>query len=482
MKTIKNKSFKLICILLLSSVLNACEGFLEVAPTGRTTTPVLFSDMDGMRSAVHGMYKELYDFYDSELLMYPEVAGDMVDVRMTSDPNSMIQQFNFNSDPSISTGAIEHIWLQGYFVLASVNNILKYEPDLSKKFELNRDELTQIRGEALFVRALCHFWLCNCYGQPYTYTEDASHMGIPIVTSIPGADDNISRNSVNEVYDLIIDDLTNAIRCLENEIERDAHYISLDAAKALMSRVYLYMEKWDKVIEYSDDIIANTELSYGDKYFKMFDYQEINNECIFRLSGFEHSSSLASAYSGKSMILFPADKFIALFDNQNDIRLNLLQDKFEARVTTKYYPNESIGDERHSDPIVFRTSEMYLNRIEAYLNLSTPDIKKAKDDLSILLARSLSIDKTEIVITTNDVDELKDIVDLERAKELCFEGHRFFDIIRKKQDLVRGENSHSLVKRIDYPSDYFVLPISQKELDANLNIKPNPTVNSIKEN
>ena len=62
--------------------------------------------------------------------------------------------------------------------------------------------------------------------------------------------------------------------------------------------------------------------------------------------------------------------------------------------------------------------------------------------------------------------------------ELCFEGHNFFDIIRWKQDLKREENTNSSVEKIVYPSDYFVLPIPQVELNANTNMQPNPTVNN----
>ena len=69
------------------------------------------------------------------------------------------------------------------------------------------------------------------------------------------------------------------------------------------------------------------------------------------------------------------------------------------------------------------------------------------------------------------------LIDKERARELCFEGHNFFDITRRGKDLVRATGSYSEVKYIGYPSDYFVLPIPQTELDANPNMVGNPTIN-----
>ena len=66
----------------------------------------------------------------------------------------------------------------------------------------------------------------------------------------------------------------------------------------------------------------------------------------------------------------------------------------------------------------------------------------------------------------------------ERVKELCFEGHNLWDLTRWKQDVVREAKTTSTMRRINYPSDLFVLPIPQTELFANENMQPNPTVNN----
>ena len=55
---------------------------------------------------------------------------------------------------------------------------------------------------------------------------------------------------------------------------------------------------------------------------------------------------------------------------------------------------------------------------------------------------------------------------------------QLFDLTRWKQDLVREAKTTSSVRRINYPSDLFVLPIPQTELFANENMQPNPTVNN----
>jgi hypothetical protein len=125
---------------------------------------------------------------------------------------------------------------------------------------------------------------------------------------------------------------------------------------------------------------------------------------------------------------------------------------------------------------VFRVSEIYLNRAEAYLRAGEP--VKAAADLGAIIARALNKNVDEVSINHQDDDQLMRSIKEERAKELSFEGHNFFDIVRYKDPLVRGSSTLSNVKRLEYPNDLFVLPIPQSELNANTNMQGNPTVNN----
>ena len=74
----KLKNIFVISILCLS--FTACQSFLEVEDEGRSSIPVFFSDMDGVRAALPGAYSRIYKYYDSEFLLYPDVAGDMLEM------------------------------------------------------------------------------------------------------------------------------------------------------------------------------------------------------------------------------------------------------------------------------------------------------------------------------------------------------------------------------------------------------------------
>jgi starch-binding outer membrane protein, SusD/RagB family len=482
----KNTQMKIVKYIVLSLVLTgfvftSCSGFLEVTPVGKTPIPIFFSDIEGISAALPGSYSLVYKYYVSDFYKYPEVAGNMVDLNTVSTGDAMVSQYNFVSDPDEEAFAQGHIWRNGFSALANVNNILEYEPALRAKYPEYADTLQIIKAQALFLRALCHFDICRTYAQPYNYTADASHLGIPVLLKTPGSEDNIGRSSVKAVYAQILSDLLASELTFGNYPKKDVYHVSKNAVQALLSRVYLYMEDWDNVIKYSTYAINTTPLAKGSDYLKMYINQEAGTESIFRLNGLDQSGELGETfYKPDLAIAFSADTLMSLFEDTTDIRLKLFRTKSGSQkyATLKfYYEDKSIGESlRKYDPIILRVSEMYLNRAEAYLNKD--ELKKAADDVKQIIARSLGKDVSEIQISETNKAELARIIEKERTKELCFEGHQFFDITRKKQNLIRGSKTNSNVKSLTYPNDLFVLPIPQQELDANKNMMGNPTVNN----
>lgn len=476
----KVKYLKKSLLMLTVCTLNACSDFLEVETVGRVTTPNFYSDMDGMRAGLAGMYSEMYNYYSSEFYKYPELAGNMVDLKAVSPGVEMVDQYNFTSDPEQEVGAVSYIWRKVFVAMANVNNLLYYQPDLLAKFPAYTEELNQIKAQALFMRALCHFDLCRTYAQPYNYTSDASHLGVPVLLKTPGPDDNVSRSTVKEVYNQIIKDLLESEKLFATAPMVDAYHISKKATQALLSRVYLYMGDWDNSIKYSTEVINTSELAYANDYLAMYNNLIEGKEAIFRLNGNLKSTKLGQFYSSSTPVVLAADTLISLFKDTTDIRFSLF--KRDNSTVSKYLTLKyniqvpfTTTTERY-DPFVLRVSEMYLNRAEAYLNKN--ELQNAANDIKVIIARSLMKAENDVVVNYDNKSELAQIIDAERVKELCFEGHNFFDITRKKQDLVRGATTNSNIKTLSYPNDLFVLPIPQTELNANTNMQGNPTVNN----
>lgn len=470
---------KLPGIVIISICLTACSDFLEVTPVGQTTIPLLFSDMEGIRAALPGAYSAMYDYYSADFYKYPEVAGNMVSLKTVTTDGDMVDEYNFISQPEDEAGAVGNIWTDIHVALANVNNIIQYQPSLIVKYPNNTDELNFIKAEALFLRALCHFDVCRVYAQPYNYTSDASHLGVPVLTKTPGADDNVGRSTVKEVYGQIIKDLNESIELFGRSSMKDAYHASKLASQALLCRVYLYMEDWENAVKHADIVLAEIPISNGDDYLNMFNKLVAGNEAIFRLNGTKKSSSLAKFYNFTNPFAIPADTLIKLFDDKTDLRYSLFGYKSGGNtelLILKYTITASVSEEnKHYDPFILRASEMYLNRAEANLNLN--QLSNGAADIKTLMARSLNKTVSQISIPETNKDSLIILLRKERAKELCFEGHQFFDITRWKQNLVRSSTSTSNVKFMSYPNDRFILPIPLKELEANKNMVGNPTVN-----
>jgi len=475
-----SKAFKWIGVAIVGLGLNSCSEFLEVQPVGQVSIPVFFSDMDGIRAALPGAYSSMFEYYSSYFYKYPEVAGNMVMLKTVSSTGDMMDEYNFVSTADDETTSVGYIWRQIYVAMSNVNNILQYQPDLLKKYPNNAAELRQIKAESLFLRALCHFDLCRVYAQPYNYTADASHLGIPILTKTPGSDDNVGRSSVKSVYTQIIKDLKESVEDFGTTPQADAYHASKLSAQALLSRVYLYMEDWDNAILYADSVLTKVPLSYGSDYLGMYNNLIVGNEAIFRLNGTKKSTALAKFYLPESPVALASDTLISLFDDPSDIRLQLFQrDKTNTNnfVTLKYTIKANVTEEnQHYDPFVLRASEMYLIKAEAYLNKM--ELAKAASCLKPIIARALGKTTDEITLPETDKVALNRILERELAKEFCFEGHQFFDIVRRKSDLIRSSKTNSNVRILKYPNDLFVLPIPRTEIEANTNMVGNPTVNN----
>ena len=453
---------------------SSCSDFLEVDVKGRATIPNFLSDPEGLHAGLVGAYNAVYDYYDGEFMKYPDVAGNMLTMRATS--GAMTNQYNYSSNQTQETEAVGHIWANIYDAQCNVNNIIQYAPDIIGANPTKADECRQYLGQAYLLRAMCHFDQCRSYAQPYNYTADASHLGVPILWKTPGADQNVSRSFVKQVYDAVLQDLGRAAEILTDAEAKDYRYASLQAVRCMYSRVYLYMEDWQNALDYARLAIGRQQLAQGNDYLDMYRNLTKQGEAIFRLSGYDMNGSLKSFYD-QGTSASPADTLLSLFD-ADDLRLQLVSTTTGGvRYTTKYSPvTVPENDAKRDDPFVFRLSEEFLNAAEAAWHLG--QYADARQYIRAIIERAVGTAKADAVLAAYTDVTLIDLIRRERVKELCFEGHNLWDITRWKQDLVREKNTTSTVRCISYPSDLFILPIPQTELFANENMQPNPTVNN----
>ncbi len=474
---------KIALSILLVTSMGSCKKFLEKDPIGKVGKQVLFEDVSGAKLALMGSYKSMLDYYRNEFGMYGDVASDNL-VTVPANNVYMPEQFNFSSTPEDEASGAGHIWLDIYETLNNVNNLINAIPELKAKFPGSAGELDALQAQALVLRAICHLDLSKVFSQPYTFTADASHLGIPVLLKTPNPGQQVPRNTMKETYDQIIKDISDAIPVLKIYSNVDQALISYQAALGLLSRVYLYQGNWIQSPANADLVINDKAyaLATASSYKTVFTAYPLSSsspkvEILFQLSAQEQdkygTTDINTIFSSFSAARYKASsKLLSLFDTDDIRKKDMFSVNSTKSITKKYA--DSISTVPNPFTIkVMRLSEVYLNRAEANWNLGKYD--DAAKDLQIISQRAHP-NKTITIIYSSAADLYKQIAD-ERNRELCFEGHRLIDLVRRKENLQRGNDCNSTVCNLNYPNDKFVLPITTKELDANKAMKQNPGYN-----
>ncbi|MCL2561611.1 MAG: RagB/SusD family nutrient uptake outer membrane protein [Rikenellaceae bacterium] len=147
----------------------------------------------------------------------------------------------------------DQIYTVSYHRLVYVNSTLDYADRVTADDERMRN---YVKAQAHTLRAMYYLHLVNVYGVPYNV--DPNGPGVPLRTT--GARENrpMVRNTVGEAYDLIVSDLLYAIELfeqLESTMQFRQFRANMPMALLLLSRAYLYMEKWEQAAFYAEKLI-----------------------------------------------------------------------------------------------------------------------------------------------------------------------------------------------------------------------------------
>jgi hypothetical protein len=145
----------------------------------------------------------------------------------------------------------ELFWGQAYKAAGAANRIIEVIKDDAT------EDLRQLKGENLYIRAMMHFNLVRIFGRPYPQ-NNGNNPGVPILKEGLSEEEKatLPRSSVKDVYDFVIADLLKAADLMRGGSQGKPNpFASKEVAYALLSRVYLYKEENDKAIEFADKVI-----------------------------------------------------------------------------------------------------------------------------------------------------------------------------------------------------------------------------------
>ena len=304
-------------------------------------------------------------------------------------------------------------------------------------------------------------------------------MGVPLCLTTENG--KPARDSKQAVYDQIVSDLLTAESLMSDDYSRSgatdaAAVVSKSAIQALLSRVYLYMEEWQKSADYATKVINSGKysLASGTAYTSMFHAETApkGGEIIFEVygsnkneywdgSGWTHLPYITT--KGCSGDVCGTKDLYDLYD-ANDIRKTMFDEDSGDYYPTKFTGKSTGVSPNYTNIPLLRLSEMYLNRAEALVHGATISGTTAEADLKTLASKRGATPEAAT----------KTGVFTERRKELAFEGQIAYDYARTNTSLTRTDFDETKNKDVAFPSYMWAMPIPKSERDANPNVAQNP--------
>lgn len=367
-------------------------------------------------------------------------------------------------------GQHENQWFASYKVILNSNMVLQI---LTKKSSSDVN-YNSMKGSALFFRAFAFYSLAQIFAAPYTDGDPTRNMGIPLKLE-PEIDEKQNRGTLKQTYERIIQDMFDALDLLPESTSIPTRP-NKAAAYAMLARIYLSMEDYQKAGEMADRCLRlhNT----------LIDYNSVSSPPT--------STTVSSSSNGPSFKRFNAE--VIFHAATLDGVLSQAQARIDPELYSSYteddrrkvvyfgegvdpwtwLPNGIIGFRGNYDGttnsrqfIGLATDEIYLIRAECYARDGRFELAMA--DLNTLLSKRMV--PPYINRTANSAEDALTKILVERRKELIFRGQRWTDLRRLNRDsrfsvILKRDNNPS----IDYvpllPGDLrYIMLIPRKEVE-----------------
>lgn len=414
----------------------------------------LLFNTDGTDRVYAGLpgFQMYVDLGASDIICHTNMGGDQ------------LTAYQYSNSKTQADGNADKIWKMCYNVINLSNIVITnideaYGDEQQKKY---------IKGQALAIRGLEYFHLIQNYQQ--TYSISKSKRGVILRTSSQD-DPHLNFSTVQEVYDLIIEDLTSAQELLNGFSPTDKWLISSEICSGILARVYLVMQNWDSAYSAAKRVYNNhSTLMTREEYRSGFDKMISNNypEVVWamkytddnNLGGgtqfnfwYNQDASYGEGYSDGpiySFICFFADsKFEELFDKDDDrYQFWKRSNNVNSEVNTKWAFDKykhygaaggsEIGSATRPEVCLMRGAEMLLIMAEAAAHGAG-----GGESESLQLLNTLQIARNATPTTKGSGNSLLEDIYIERRKELICEGQSgLYDLARLQKKLIRyGESA-----------------------------------------
>ncbi|MDM1493971.1 RagB/SusD family nutrient uptake outer membrane protein [Myroides odoratimimus] len=489
--------FSILSVVLLSAGMTSCsddrlDATLEGARDIESKPLVSATDL---RAAVSGAYYRMvnYNYYGRDMVIFSEVRGDNA-YAAAGFSNRFQNVSSFTLTPTHAFPS--DTWKKIYEVISSANLAIGSNITIGDKTDIN-----QGKAEALAIRALAHFDLLRLFGQQNVDNAGLAGLGVPYITQFGELDaKNYKRLSVREVRDLIYRDLDEALTLVDKNATKKTRF-NAQSINGVKSRVALFFGAFDSADYNIAMESAEKALSLGggvvqrSAYVASFRAEEPQSNSILELAqdninnqGINGLSYIYS-YLGYGDVVGIEENLKALFTDKTDIRsseemqgMNMVKDEKGAYklVSKEYIPltKEELDGTVEVDP-KNRYKEEYYRNFGKYTAVSSNIKVMRYEELIYNYAEAAVRTKSNVTRALELVNKVAEeryegnpkakftsltleTVLAERRKELVFEGFRFDDQMRNKENLGATPQSKDGIK---YGDAKLAFPIPRSEIN-----------------
>ncbi|MET7000360.1 RagB/SusD family nutrient uptake outer membrane protein [Chitinophaga defluvii] len=462
------KIFRYILFILpLCIVASSCKKYLELnAPKDQLLDKLVFTTDESATAAVVGIYNQMvdnpYEFAAGATTKYVSLSADELDYTVSDQDYEEYE----NNALMPRNAYLSLLWSPCYKYIYQSSACIA---GIEKSGTITAGVKQQLLGEAKFLRAFCYFYLVNFFGE------------VPLITGTDFEQNAIQpKTAEQKVYEYIVTDLKDAKALLSSGyVTGEKVRANSWSAAALLARVYLYMQDWEKAGIAANEVIQSglyLPLSHPDSVFL-----KNSKEAIWQLMPTNSSINTREgvdfipAVSPSALPFFVIKEELLESFEEEDIRrkswigIKTVEGKDYA-YPYKYKVNRTVGEIKEYYT-VFRLAEQYLIRAEARAHLGQYD--GSREDVNAIRKRAgLS------GITAAGQAGLLAAIERERRIEFMFEwGHRWFDLKRTPAIDVSGKTRADEVLSLIKPnwrSTAVIYPVPQAEIDANPFLKQSP--------
>lgn len=467
------------CLGLLSLSTTSCSDFLTLQPEHQINELGYWKNEADFETAIVGLYSGLQS-YAQNLMWVNEVGTDNATFQLPQ-AESHVTGFDYWT-LSPTNAYVNNYWNNNYGTISRANTIL------NRLSNVDFTSKSRMEGECKFIRALSYFQLVRLFGDVSISTKEFSS---------PNEINNydFSRKPVEEIYKLILNDLTDAEKLLANdEIPSNKGKVSIGAIKTLLGKIYLTKKEYDLAAQKLKEVIDMQAYSLESDFASLF--SEGNDDKVESILEIEFASGnqgegfdFGNFYPNViNMDVFPGGIIgggrcvpsITLWNayEEGDIRRDAgLGNKLPMNdgTTTDYFFCKKFVDYSATTMqdggvnfTLLRYADVLLMYAEALnelnkTNEALPYINQIRQRAQVSSLMGLS------------QSQLRLAIEKERQLELCFEGHRWFDLKRTDRLLdVINEDFKNLGLTFSAKEYGLLLPIPQNQRDIDPNLTQNP--------